>query len=127
MSTQPASRIAHRASRIARRRQRFTLIELLVVIAIIAILASMLLPALGSARETGRRSACMSNLKQVGLAFTQYLDDYDGRYYPNSAISTGVDNNFTPQIWQGYAVAGLPPTACNLGVLFDYTNPEICE
>lgn len=55
----------------------FTLIELLVVIAIIAILASILFPVFAQAREKARQSACISNLKQIGLALQMYATDYD--------------------------------------------------
>ncbi len=60
-------------------RKAFTLIELLVVIAIIAILAAILFPVFGRARENARRSSCQSNLKQIGLGILQYTQDYDER------------------------------------------------
>src|SRR5262245_44170702 len=58
----------------------FTLIELLVVIAIIAVLAALLLPSLSKARESGRRSACASNLRQIILAALLYADERDQRF-----------------------------------------------
>jgi prepilin-type N-terminal cleavage/methylation domain-containing protein/prepilin-type processing-associated H-X9-DG protein len=66
-------------SKISQKKQGFTLIELLVVIAIIAILASILFPVFGRARENARRSSCLSNLKQIGLGIAQYTQDYDER------------------------------------------------
>ncbi len=64
-------------------RRAFTLIELLVVIAVIAILAALLFPVFSRARESARKTGCLSNLKQMGLAVTLYLQDYDETYPMN--------------------------------------------
>jgi prepilin-type N-terminal cleavage/methylation domain-containing protein/prepilin-type processing-associated H-X9-DG protein len=64
----------------------FTLIELLVVIAVIALLLALLFPVLHSAREAGQRSVCLSNLRQLTLAWLAYTDDYDGQIVQNVHI-----------------------------------------
>ena len=73
-------------------RSGFTLIELLVVIAIIAILAAILFPVFARARENARRSSCQSNLKQIGLGWLQYAQDYDEKVIPGptQSYSTGA-------------------------------------
>ena len=77
----------------------FTLIELLVVIAIIAILAAILFPVFANARERARQAMCLSNLKQLHLAFQQYLDDNHGR-----APSTNWTTDTRAPDWAGTKV-----------------------
>lgn len=61
-------------------RPAFTLVEMLIVISIIALLAAILFPAFAKVREAGRKTTCLSNLKQLGLGFTQYAENYGGRF-----------------------------------------------
>jgi prepilin-type N-terminal cleavage/methylation domain-containing protein/prepilin-type processing-associated H-X9-DG protein len=93
-------------------RPGFTLIELLVVIAIIAILAAILFPVFAQAREKARSSTCLSNNKQVALAFSMYAQDYDETMTPsmfqdpNTKVDVWWEDNVTPYI-KGGNVGGI--------------------
>lgn len=108
----------------ATKKKGFTLIELLVAIAIVSILATILFPVFARAREGGRRSSCLSNLRQVGLGLQQYTQDYDSRfpqaYYYNDGVASssgysqwsGLIQPYTKsfQIFVCSSSKGLPPT-----------------
>ncbi len=90
----------------------FTLIELLVVIAIIAILAAILFPVFGRARDNARRSTGISNVKQISLGVLQYLQDYDERFFPSVTERQSTDSG---------RYGGLPATLATASV-FSYRS-----
>lgn len=98
----------------------FTLIELLVVIAVIAILAAILFPVLVNAQESGRRAKCLSNLKQIDLAWLAYADDNNGRacpayYWPNYTVQHS---------WDETVDYSTDPPKSKLGLLSRYTRTK---
>ena len=96
----------------------FTLIELLVVIAIIAILAAILFPVFSRAREKALQTKCLSNVKQIGLAFQMYMTDNNGTMPPWYDL---VNGNLSVVPWRDQA---LPPYLRNSKILICPSHPE---
>ena len=101
----------HGTRRADLRKSGFTLIELLVVIAIIAILAAILFPVFGRARESARRTACSNNIRQLALGVTQYTGDNDEAMPPN--FIGGSPNQLPPDgaCWDTGRTPGTPTCA----------------
>jgi len=112
-----------KGSRVARQQPAFTLIELLVVIAVLATLAALLIPALAAAKDKGRKAACISNLRQVGIAVQLYAGDNDGwiPYGPRAPAFT-TPGNFYPSTGSPTSLLSLQSGApVGLGLLLkDY-------
>jgi len=97
----------------------FTLIELLVVIAIIAILAAIMFPVYARLKDRARAAACISNQKQLGLAFVVYAGDYDG-LLPSNSSAVG---NWGDLWWPGYPTAPISPYVKNDQIFYCPSDP----
>ena len=113
-----------------RDREGFTLIELLVVIAIIAILAAILFPVFAKAREKARGTACLSNMKQMGLAIHMYCSDYDGFIFTGGYWNSAQDpaDKFPCQVYAPYyREANGPPQPWDTDTPATYSVADILQ
>ena len=115
--------VSSRRAGAPRWRRAFTLIELLVVIAIIAILAALLLPALGNAKARAQRLKCMSQMKQIGLSFELFVGDHNEQY-PPAAYRTG-DYHYQ-LVWDDYLHRSLGGTDSDADLLLGITDSARC-
>jgi len=110
-----------------RSRRAFTLIELLVVIAIIAILAAILFPVFAQARDAARKTACTSNMRQIGTALNMYLQDYDENFHKGAGMNVPAMNGFGPNTsidgWDNWPWF-YGPYVKNVGVFDCPTSPD---
>lgn len=107
-------------------RSAFTLIELLVVIAILTILAALLLPALNSAKENARRTQCVNNLKQLGLAFISYSHENDG-WLPTPPVNT-LFGIYTDQSYCEFVIENIhldPSVPANASFIYLSLSPYL--
>jgi prepilin-type N-terminal cleavage/methylation domain-containing protein/prepilin-type processing-associated H-X9-DG protein len=108
------------------RREAFTLIELLVVIAIIAILAALLLPALAKAKQSAQSTRCLSNLKQLQLAWLSYAHDNNDRLVPNKSRNAGglIQRSVAPSWVLGNAKRDRSLSNIQTGLLYSHAGAE---
>ncbi|HEX4123682.1 MAG TPA: type II secretion system protein [Tepidisphaeraceae bacterium] len=102
------------------KRQGFSLVELLVVIGIIAVLIALLMPALSEARQNANRTVCLSNLRQLAIAFIMYANDNRG-YFPNSSPS----DNESPSDWIYYQAARVQSQSAIVAYVGGTFNPNV--
>lgn len=102
-------------------RRAFTLIELLVVIAIIAILAAILFPVFAQAKEAAKKAACLSNMKQIGLAFNMYISDEDDRMPDRRDLKQSFAGGWKP--WASWPTSD-PRSGWALVLMHPYTKND---
>lgn len=109
-------------------KRAFTLIELLVVIAIIAILAAILFPVFAQAKAAAKKTACLSNLKQIGTGHVLYQGDYDDNTVPAGYYASISGSNYVYQYWHGQLISdGTARYDSRAGLLQPYMKSEAIQ